>query len=124
MSVNRKATNPIQTVLIITVGMLFIHLLSKWDWALYIALIVGVMGIASGFLARKIDDLWMRLTWLLSLIVPNVLLSLVFYVLLTPVALLSRVFGERNQLSLKNSGDSLFKNCDKEFDKDSLENPW
>ncbi len=86
--------------------------------------IVGALGLVSGYLAKKIDFLWMKLAWLLSLIVPNILLSVIFYLFLTPIAFLSRAFGDKNPLSLKNTKDSLFKESNKEFDKASFEKPW
>jgi hypothetical protein len=75
-------------------------------------------------LAKKIDYLWMKLTWVLSMIVPNVLLSVIFYLFLTPIALLSRIFGKKNQLTLKNTKDSLFKENTKKFEKSSFEKTW
>jgi hypothetical protein len=112
------------TVLTITVGFLFVHLLTKWNWAIYTSLIVGSLGILSQFLREKIDFLWTKLSWLLSFIVPNILLSIIFFVFLFPIALLSRIFGEKDPMTLKNTANSLFKNSDKQFDKSSFERPW
>lgn len=124
MNPKQIKSNPTQTILVITVGFLIIHFFSGWKWALNISLIVGVLGLFSDYLAEKIDYLWMKLTWVLSMIVPNILLSLIFYIFLTPIAILSRVFGEKNQLSLKNTKDSLFKDNIKPFDKTSFEKTW
>ena len=66
----------------------------------------------------------MKLAWVMSLIVPNILLSIVFYLFLTPIALISRIFGEKDQLGLKNSKDTMFKNTNKKFEPTSFENPW
>ena len=116
-STKKMKSDPKTTILVITLGMLVVYLVFRKDWALMAALGVGVAGLFSDFLAEKIDWLWMKLTWVLSMIVPNILLSAVFYVFLTPVALLSRVFGAKNQLSLKNTAPSLFKDHNKPFDK-------
>jgi|688.fasta_scaffold133913_4 hypothetical protein len=123
-STKKMKSDPKTTILVITLGMLVVYLVFRKDWALMAALGVGVAGLFSDFLAEKIDWLWMKLTWVLSMIVPNILLSAVFYVFLTPVALLSRVFGAKNQLSLKNTAPSLFKDHNKPFDKPSFEKPW
>jgi predicted ferric reductase len=124
MNPKLQKTDPIKTVLVITVGMLIVFALTQWKWAFNAAVIVGLLGLLSSFIAKQIDYLWMKLAWVLSLIVPNILLSLIFYLLLTPIALLSRVFGEKNQLNLKNKTDSLFKDYNKVFDKPSFEKPW
>ena len=124
MSTLKIKSDPVKTVLVITVGMLIIYIITKQQWSLYTALIIGILGVFSNYIARKIDWVWMKLTWILSLIVPNIILSVVFYLFLTPIALISRIFGEKDQLGLKNNKDSMFKNTNKKFDPSSFENPW
>lgn len=117
-------SEPAKTVLTITVGFLVIFLITKLKWMLLVALVVGLIGILSTYLGKQIDFLWMKLTWVLGKIVPNILLSVIFYLFLFPVALLSRVFGKKNLLNLKNTQESLFKEKGKAFDKASFEKPW
>ncbi|WP_162052206.1 SxtJ family membrane protein [Pontibacter pamirensis] len=124
MSSKKIKSDPVKTVLVITVGMLLVYIISEWEWALYVSLAVGALGLLSGYLAKKIDFLWMKLTWVLSYIMPNIILSIVFYIFLVPVAFLSRIFGEKNQLSLKNTDKSLFKEHKKKYDKVSFEKTW
>lgn len=113
-----------KTVLTITIGFLVIYLITKWKWTISVSLIIGLMGILSSYLSKKIDFFWIKLTWLLSVIVPNILLSVIFFLFLLPIAILSRIFGRKDPLSLKNTANSLFKNSNKKFDKDSFEKPW
>ncbi len=130
MSAKLTKTDPAKTILIIVVGLGVVYLVAKaklWlhaDWCLYAALIVGLLGAFSGYLAKKIDFLWMKLAWILSLIIPNILLSVVFYLFLTPLALLSRIGKGKNPLMLKNTQATLFKEHVKEFSKVSFEKPW
>ena len=119
-----KKTDPIKTVLVISIGFLVIFLFTEWKWALYVSLVVGLAGIISNFLAEKIDFVWMKLAWVLSFIIPNILLSGVFYLVLFPVSTLSKIFGTKDPLSLKNTRDSLFNNSDKTFKPDSFEKTW
>jgi hypothetical protein len=125
MSTSKKIkSDPKTTLLVITLGMVVVYVVTRMNWALIAALAVGIGGLLSGFLAEKIDWLWMKLTYVLSLIVPNILLSLVFYVFLTPIAILSRIFGKSNPLDLKNTAPSLFKDHSGKMDKASFEKPW
>ena len=125
MSTSKKIkSDPKTTLLVITLGMVVVYVVTRMNWALVAALAVGIGGLLSGFLAEKIDWLWMKLTYVLSLIVPNILLSLVFYVFLTPIAILSRIFGKSNPLDLKNTAPSLFKDHSGKMDKASFEKPW
>ena len=117
-------TSPFQTVLTIVVGFMVFFLLSKNIYFLYFALLVGLAGVFSSFLAEKIHFLWMKLTWVLSLIVPNILLTTIFYVFLFPIATASKIFGNNDPLDLKNSKESLFKDVNKDFSKESFEKVW
>ena len=107
MAAKNLKSDPIKTVLVITVGMLIVYLITKWKAAIYISVIVGLAGVFSTYLAKKIDFVWLKLTWLLSQIVPNILLSIVFYLFLTPIALFSRLFNSKNKVVIKNSKESL-----------------
>ena len=124
MSAESKSTSPSKTVLIITVGFLVLYLVSKQNAFLYIAFGVGLLGSISDYLAEKIDWLWTKLGWLLSFIVPNIIMTIIFYVILTPTAFLSRIFGKSDPMDLKNTQASLFKEKESKFSKESFEKPW
>lgn len=113
-----------KTVLTITVGFVVIYLFSKAEWTLYIALSVGLAGLLSAYLREKIAFLWMKLAWLLSLVVPNLVLSVVFFVFLLPIATLSRLFSKKDPMNRKNTSDSLFKTSSRVMDKPFFEKPW
>lgn len=118
-------TDPTKTVLIITVGFLVLSLVfPEWKWAAIVALLVGLAGAISAKLSRWIHWLWMELARILSYIIPNILLSIVFYVFLFPFAMLAKLFGRKDPLFIRNKAKSLFQDSNKEFDKASFENPW
>jgi hypothetical protein len=124
MTANKMKSNPAKTVLTISVGFLIVFAATQMKWALTTAIVVGLAGVFSEFLAAKIEWLWMQLATVLSKIVPNILLSVVFYVFLFPIALLSRLFGSKDPLVLKNPEKTVFKEHNKEFTKASFEVPW
>jgi Saxitoxin biosynthesis operon protein SxtJ len=117
-------SEPVKTCLTIAMGFLVVFLVTKGQWALIIALVVGLTGLFSPFLSRQIDFLWMKLTHVLSLIVPNILLGAVFYLFLFPISLLSKLFGKGDPLLLKNNQNSTFTTENKQFGKASFEKPW
>lgn len=116
--------DPIKTVLTITLGFLLLYYITKLDYFIYISFLIGISGLLSSFLARQITWLWSRFSWMLSFIVPNILLSIVFYLILFPLALLSKIFGASDPLFLKKPKHSLFKERKKEFTSDSFTKPW
>lgn len=124
MKIKTEEVEKYKTILIIVIGMLVIHIITEYNWALYTALIVGLSGAFSAFLAGIINTLWLKIGMLLSYIVPNIILTIIFYVFLTPIAFLSRIFGEKNQLNLKNTEKSIFKVRNTLYSIESFENPW
>lgn len=88
------------------------------------AFFVGLAGVLSDFIAKQIDFVWMKLTVVLSYIVPNIVLSIIFYVFLFPIAMLTRLFGKKDPMHLKNTASSLFKHNEKVFDKAYFEKHW
>lgn len=117
-------TTPAKTCLVITSGLLIIYVITGVRECLLVALLIGMAGSFSNYLARKIDYLWSKLTYVLSLIVPNILLSFIFFLLLTPIAVLSRLFGEKDPLRLRRQEGSMFKDYKRELDKEYFEKTW
>jgi hypothetical protein len=117
-------SNPVKTMLTISIGFLVIFIITKLNWALLIALVIGLIGLFSSFLSKQIEFLWTKLAWFLGLIVPNILLSAIFYLFLFPIAVLSKIFGKNDSFKLKNNADSVFISSNKEFNKNSFEKPW
>lgn len=117
--------NMYSRILTISMGFLALHLLFSWKWAAVVSLAVGVVGLTSLFLGRKIEWAWMKLTELLGHVVPKILLGIVYYLILFPLSALARLF---NKDSLMLSGDhkSYFVDVEKSrvFDKTYFERPW
>lgn len=111
------------TILVISMGFLVMHLVFLWHWAAIVALIVGVAGIVSSRLSKMIECVWMKLSQLLSYIIPNILLSIVFLLFLFPLSLLSKLF-TKDPLMLSRKYNSYFTDVNKEIDKKSFEKMW
>ncbi len=122
--IKKFSYQPFKTVLIICGGLLVISLLTKMYAILFIFAFLFIASFISKPIASIIDHLWMKLSLILSKIFPPILLIIIFFVFLTPIAILSRIFGEKNPLHLKNMDKSLFKTVNKTFEKNSFEKPW
>jgi hypothetical protein len=117
-------SNTTKTILTISMGFLVIFLIGNWNWALMVSLGVGFIGMFSSFLSQKIEWIWMKITLVLSYIVPNILLSAVFYLLLFPIAVLSRIFGKKDVFMLKGGRASIYIIRNKIYKKDDFTHPW
>ncbi|MCE2705269.1 MAG: hypothetical protein ACK5BU_06975 [Bacteroidota bacterium] len=109
MTTQRTSRQQIQTILVILLALLI-----GWKWTsdllfFYFSVILSVVVLFSERAMFWIDFLWMKLTWLLSLIIPRIILSLLFYLFLTPLALLSRIFGDGDPLQMKKPVSSMFR---------------
>jgi len=112
------------TILVISMGFLVIYLVFGWKWAIYTALGVGVIGIASTYISQKIEWAWMKLAKVLGYIVPNIILSIVFFIFLFPIAVLARLFGNKDPLMLSRKYKSYFIDINAQMDKKSFEKTW
>lgn len=111
------------SILVITTGFLAIFLLFSYKWAIYTSLAIGIAGIFSPYLSNKIDRVWMKFSTILGFIIPNILLTIVFYFILFPVSLISKIF-RRDPMMLSEKHDSYFINIKKEITGESLKKPW
>ncbi len=111
------------TVLVIVVGFLLIYLFSDINIFLYISLAVGLLGL-SDKMSIIIEKLWMGLAKILSYIIPNILLTLVFYLVLFPFAMIQR-FTQDDPLLLSPERNTFWvENEESETDPKSFEKTW
>lgn len=113
-----------QTVLTIVTGFILVFFLTGWQWTLIVACILGLGSVLSTRLAELIHWVWMEFARILGLFVPNVLLTIVFYVVLTPVAMLSKLFRKEPPVILDNKRESMFRDLNKTFKKEDSLKPW
>lgn len=89
-----------------------------------IAIVIAVLALISSFIGDKIVLIWEKIGGLLSKIVPNILLGVIYYFFLFPMALLKRLTSKSNPLFLKNTETSYFISNSKEFNKSNLKKTW
>lgn len=122
MTKERKET--LISIAVITTGFLLLFLLSHMWWCALVSVAVAVLGLIWPDAASLIVKLWMKLAWLLNLIIPKIILSLVFFLLLFPLSLLNKLFSRKDNLMLKNTTNSTFIESNKVFTRESFETPW
>jgi uncharacterized membrane protein len=123
MTANTKTDTSKSTILVICMGFLLIGMALHQKWALYTSLGVGAISIASSYISQKIEWGWNKLSTLLGYIVPNILLSLVFFVFLLPISLISKLFN-KDRLMLSGKHNSYFLDVNRTVDPQSMEKTW
>ena len=119
---NKKA---LLTVLIISVGLIGCYFIFNKLFLLILALLIGLVGLISLKARMVIVNTWIRLGKALGYVNSRIILSVIYFFILTPIALLSRIFSkDKLQLKRKNSDESYFIKRDHEFQAQDFENPW
>lgn len=121
MSKNYQAK---ETVLVITVGFLVLYVVFKKTVFLYVALGIGLAGVLSFDLSEKIHWVWNKLSLLLGAVSNRVLLGIVFFLVLTPMALIRRMRGKDGLRRFDRGATSNFSRREHVFEKGDLEKVW
>ncbi len=119
-----KKTEVPETILAIVVGLVVFYFLKKSVYFLYAALVIGVIGLFSAYLSNLVHIAWTKLAKVLSYIVPSILFSLVFYLVVFPISLFSKVFKNNSYLLIKNNHTTTFKDASGDFKKQNFEKLW
>jgi len=112
-----------KTQLVMVTGLLVIAAILQNESFAYVALIIGVLSIAIKPIGDRIVWGWYKLAELLSKVMNPLILGIVYFTFITPIALLFRMFGN-DPLRLKDNKGSLFETRDQMFKKEDLLNPW
>ncbi len=90
----------------------------------YIGTGVGVVGLISPFLGKLFAKGWMKLAHILGKINGSILLTIIFFIFLFPIALLQRIISRKDHLQLKKPTSSNFKTREKIYKKEDLDKMW
>lgn len=90
---------------------------------LYIALVLGLIGLFVNKVAGWITWVWFKLADAIGYVMSRVILSVIFFLLLVPISMLYRLFN-KNPMQLRKKEDSYFHSRDHLYTAKDLENPW
>ncbi len=114
-----------KNITVITGGFLVIGLIFELNVLIYIATVVSMGSVLIPPLGHLINWLWMKLAFGLGWVNSRVLLSLIYYVFLFPIALVSRIFKKDSLLLKKDPKSTTYFECrDHTYTKEDLENIW
>ena len=122
-----KREKNLETMLVITVGMLVLYFVFRsktWSNYLLIAsLVIGLIGVFSDFLSEKVAWVWGKIAHILGTFNSYVLLTAIFFIFLTPVAFLFKLTRKDN-LKLKAQKGSVYEDRSHLYVAKDLENVW
>jgi hypothetical protein len=115
----------LETILSITLGFVGLYLLfGKADVLLLLAFGIGIIGLFSNYLRKKIVLFWLKLGHILGTINGTILLSITFFVILFPIALLARAFGKSSFTLKPTSNETCYFERNHLYTSADFENTW
>lgn len=121
-----KRERTLETMLVITVGLLVLFLIFKKPWLLTASVVIGLIGVFSNFLSEKITLGWTKFAEVLGRINATVLLSVVFFIFVTPIAFLRKIISKNDALHLRDARKavSIYEERNHTYEAKDLENTW
>ena len=119
----KKNQKSIETILVLVLFMVVVFLFSRRVSWLYAAVAFGLLGLLIPAFANVVHSGWMKLAHALGYVMSRVLLTLIFFLFLLPISLLSKLF-TRKSVELKAKGNTYFKERNFTYTPESLENVW
>ncbi len=109
--------------MVIVAGLLVFYLIFKVDLLIYIACGVGLISALISPIATYVNWFWMKLALVLGWVNTRILLGVIFFVFLFPIATLARFF-VKDPLRLKKTSASYYFTRNHYYVKNDLKNPW
>ncbi len=113
----------LETCLVISTGLIVIYFFKPYEALLMAAAVLGFVGVFVNPLAKWVTWGWYKLADLLGFVMSKVVLSIVFYVFLFPIALLARM-SKKDLLQLKKRDDTYWTTRNHKYTAKDLENVW
>jgi hypothetical protein len=118
-----KKEKSLETLLVLTGVFVLLFWIYNKKIFLLLALLLILIGIVSPYLTGKISWLWLKFSEIIGNVMSKIILSVIFFVFLIPLALISRIFRKDN-LSLKKKETSYYSNRNHLYSGKDLENIW
>lgn len=113
-----------KTILVIVTGLLAIGWIFDIPILAKIAVVIGALSIFIPPAARAIEWMWFKIALALGWVNSRILLSIIYFVFLMPIAWLSKLFTKDPLALKKNKRSSLFVTRDHLYTGKDLENIW
>lgn len=123
MITDKNKAKSLETLLVLAGAFIVVFWIFSKKIFLVLAFVFILIGIFSPYLASKISWLWLKFAELLGGVMSKIILSIVYFVFLVPIALFYRLI-KKNPLILKRQKDSYYMERNKEYSSKDIENIW
>lgn len=115
-----------ETILAIILGLLVIWYFTgtRINTLVIVSIFLSLTALFSQWLSGWITFFWTKLSHVMGWVMSKVILSIIFYLFLFPIALLARLFGNNPMRLKKSSESSYYVDRNHTYSSGDLENPW
>ena len=121
IKVDRETTY--KTVMVLALALLIARLIFKSDYFLYAGIGLLLLSLAAYKIAWYITWVWLKFSHLIGTVQSKIILSIIFYIFLTPLALLFQLTGKKIHRRKENHG-SYFHTRNHLYKDEDLKNTW
>ncbi len=119
---NRKTV--LETLVVLALAALLFHLWLGHRWLLYLAVALLVLALIPNPLATLITKGWLKFSELIGAVMSRVVMTLIFFLFLTPIAFFYRLFNRAAADHFRKKRDTYWRAAEEKFTKESFEKPW
>jgi hypothetical protein len=113
----------LETILVLVLALLVWYYLGQNRYVLIAAIVLAVVGAFIPVLAEKIHVLWMKLGEAMGFISSKIILTLIFFVFLIPLAWIAARF-RKPVMKMKRNEGSVFKIRNFTYTAKSMDDMW
>lgn len=113
----------LEAILVICLGLIVFHLILDIRILLLISILLGLAGLFIPFVAKWVAKGWYGLSHVMGFVMSKVILTIIYFIFLYPMALVARAGGKLS-IKLKKAPESYWTVRNHPYKKEDLENMW
>ncbi len=114
----------LKSLVTLVVGFLLVFLITKKVVFVYVAFCISIIALYIPFIAGLLFRGWTGLIHVLGTINSYILLTVIFFIILIPLAFASRLFKKNTLLKADSDSDSYYITREHEYTAEDLKNVW
>lgn len=114
----------LETLAVLALVALVFHLWLGHAWLIYLATALLILALVPNPLATLITKGWLKFSELLGAVMSRVVMALIFFLFLTPLALFYRLFNRAAADHFLKKRDTYWRAAEEKFTKASFEKPY
>jgi len=117
-------SNKYKTILTMVTGFLTLFIIFQKVWMAYTAFGIGILSLLSPLITHWILKIWFGIAKILGYINSRILLSIIYFLVLFPLALINKLLGNQSITLKKGAVKSYFTIRNHKYVKGDFEKPW